>query len=91
MADNSASAKKNFDKFFEICRRFLDVNLHYAGMIPLSNAIRRSIVKRAPISIGQPGSPEAKAFLELAKQMTNAPVNTHDGIRFFHSDVEAKR
>ena len=91
MADGSAAAKKNFDKFFEICRRFLDVNLHYAGMVPLSNAIRRSIVKRAPISIGQPGSPEAKAFLELAKQMTNAPVNTHDGIRFFHSDVEAKR
>ena len=34
MADGTATAKKNFDKFFEICRRFLDVNLHYAGMIP---------------------------------------------------------
>ena len=89
MADGSLSAKKDFDKFFEICRRFLDVNLHYAGMIPLSNAIRRSIVKRAPISTGQPSSPEAKAFLALAKEMTNAPENTHDGIKFFHRDVEA--
>ena len=59
-------------------------------MIPLSNAIRRSIVKRAPIVNGQPSSPEAKAFLALAKEMANAPVNTHDGIRFFKRDVGAK-
>ncbi len=90
MADGSAAAKKNFNKFFEICRRFLDVNLHYAGMIPLSNAIRRSIVKRAPIVNGQPSSPETKAFLALAKEMANAPANTHDGIRFFKRDVGAK-
>ena len=90
MADGSAAAKTNFDKFFEICRRFLDVNLHYAGMIPMSHAIRRSIVKRAPIATGQPSSPEAKAFTALAKKMVNAPLNTHDGIRFFHRHVEAK-
>ena len=88
MAEGSVSAKNNFHKFFEICRRFLDVNLHYAGMIPLSNAIRKSIVKRAPITNSQPSSPEARAFLALAKEMMNAPINTHDGIRFFHRDVE---
>jgi hypothetical protein len=27
--------------------------------------------------------------LTLAKEMMNAPANTHDGIRFFHHDVEA--
>ena len=88
MADGSVEAKNNFDKFFDICRRFLDVNLHYAGMIPLSSAIRRSIVKRTPIVAGQPSSPETKAFLKLAKEMVNAPINTHDGIKFFHRDVE---
>ena len=62
MADGSPSAKKNFGKFFEICRRFLDVNLHYAGMIPLSNAIRRSIVKRAPIATGQPQARKQRRF-----------------------------
>ena len=89
MSEGSAAAKSNFDKFFEICRRFLDVNLHYAGMIPLSHAIRKSIVKRVPIVTGQPSSQEAKAFMALAKEMANSPVNTHDGIRFFHGDVEA--
>ena len=90
MADGAAAAKTNFDKFFEICRRFLDVNLHYAGMIPMSHAIRRSIIKRAPIATGQPSSPEAKAFIALAKKMINAPLNTHDGIRFFHHVLEAE-
>jgi len=89
MADGSAAAKKNFDKFFDICRRFLDVNLHYAGMIPLSNAIRRSIVKRSPIATSMPSSPESMAFQALAKEVMNSPANTHDGIRFFHRDVEA--
>ncbi len=83
MADNSASAKKNFDKFFEICRRFLDVNLHYAGMIPLSNAVRRSVVKRTPIVSAQPGSPEAKAFQEATMKIIKAPQNKQTGIRFF--------
>ena len=83
MADNSTSAKKNFDKFFEICRRFLDVNLHYAGMVPLSNAIRRSIVKRTPIVSAQPSSPEARAFKAAAKEIVKAPQNEPTGIRFF--------
>jgi len=83
MADNSASAKKNFDKFFEICRRFLDVNLHYAGMIPLSNAVRRSVVKRTPIVSAQPSSPEAKAFQAAALKIIKAPQNEQTGIRFF--------
>ena len=89
MADGSTAAKTNFDKFFEICSRFLDVNLYYAGMIPLSNAIRKSIVKREPIVSGQPSSAEAKKFLALAKKMMNAPANTHDGVRFFNHNVEA--
>ena len=67
MADGTAAAKKNFDKFFEICRRFLDVNLHYAGMIPLSNAIRRSIVKRAPISIGPARKPRSQSLFGTGK------------------------
>ncbi len=83
MADNSISARKNFDKFFEICRRFLDVNLHYAGMIPLSNAVRRSVVKRAPIVSAQPLSPEAKAFQSAARAIITAPHNDQAGIRFF--------
>ena len=83
MAENSTSARKNFDKFFEICRRFLDVNLHYAGMVPLSNAIRRSIVKRTPIVSAQPSSPEARAFQAAAKEIVKAPQNEPTGIRFF--------
>ena len=83
MADNSVMAKKNFDKFFEICRRFLDINLHYAGMIPLSNAVRRSIVKRSPIVSAQPQSTEARAFLSAMREIIKTPHNEQTGIRFF--------
>ncbi|NDH26677.1 MAG: MinD/ParA family protein [Rhodobacteraceae bacterium] len=83
MADSKAMAKRSFEKFREIAMRFLDVNLHYAGMVPLSNAIRRSIVKRTPIVSAQPGSPEARAFQAAAKEIVKAPQNEPTGIRFF--------
>ena len=89
MADSGPSARKNFEKFFHICTRFLDVKLHYAGMIPLSNAIRKSVVKRSPILVSQPSSPEANAFLALTKEFNRAPRNVQKGIRFFSRDIMA--
>ena len=90
MAENASLAKQNFNKFLHVCKQFLDVNLHYAGMIPVSSAIRRSIVKRSPITVSQPSSKEAKAFTGIAEEIMDAPVNQHDGIRFCHSDAEIK-
>jgi len=87
MADSARAAEQNFNKFSEICRRFLDVQLDYVGMIPLSGAIRKSIVSRKPISAAQPASPEAKAFLNLARKMVQAQQNTPSGIRFFEPEA----
>ena len=86
MANSASSAQQNFKKFSEICNRFLDVKLTYAGMVPQSNAIRRSIVKRKPITIGMPSSPEAKLFTDLANKIPSLPHNEHDGITFFSKD-----
>ena len=69
MADNKSIAKKSFEKFRDIAMRFLDINLHYTGMIPLSNAIRRSIIKRKPIVVDQPDAPETGSFNKIAKSL----------------------
>ena len=58
-------------------------------MVPLSNAIRKSVVKRSPIMVSQPSSPEANAFLALTKEFTRAPRNDQSGIRFFSQDIMA--
>ena len=53
MADNAKMAETNFYKFRDITMRFLDIKLHYVGMVPQSSVIRRSIVQRKPISISR--------------------------------------
>ena len=85
MAEDESDARRNFDKFFEICRRFLDVNLHYAGMVPLSHAIRKSIVSRQPIVSTHPQSAEARAFAAIAESLQHAPDESASCDSFFLS------
>ena len=84
MADNEKTAESNFNKFRDITMRFLDIKLHYVGMVPQSPVIRRSIVQRKPISISQPKSPLAKAYETLALRMMKTSHSRHEGVKFFN-------
>ena len=84
MADNAKTAESNFNKFRDITMRFLDIKLHYVGMVPQSPTIRRSIVQRKPISISQPKSPLAKAYETLALKMMKTSHSRHEGVKFFN-------
>ena len=83
MAENSKTAEANFKKFRDIAMRFLDVKLHYAGMIPQSTAIRQSIIKRKPISVSQPKSSLAENYETLARHLMRASKSEHDAVKFF--------
>jgi flagellar biosynthesis protein FlhG len=83
MAENSKTAEANFKKFRDIAMRFLDVKLHYAGMIPQSTAIRQSIIQRKPISVSQPKSSLAENYESLARRLMKTQKSTHDAVKFF--------
>jgi flagellar biosynthesis protein FlhG len=83
MAENSKAAETNFKKFRDIVMRFLDVKLHYVGMIPQSTAIRQSIIQRKPISLSQPKSALAENYTHLARQLMNTKKSTHDAVKIF--------
>ena len=83
MAENSKTAEANFKKFRDIAMRFLDIKLHYAGMIPQSTAIRQSIIKRKPISVSQPKSSLAENYESLARHLMKTPKSAHDAVKFF--------
>jgi len=84
MADNAKTAEINFLKFRDITMRFLDIKLHYVGMVPQSSAIRRSIVQRKPICLSQPKSTLAKAYETVALKLMKTPHSHHDGVKFFN-------
>ena len=83
MAENSKTAEANFKKFRDIAMRFLDVKLHYVGMIPQSTAIRQSIIQRKPISVSQPKSSLAENYESLARHLMKTQKSTHDAVKFF--------
>ena len=84
MADNAKIAEMNYNKFRDITMRFLDINLHYVGMVPQSTVIRQSIVQRKPISISQPKSQLAKAYETLALRVMKTSQSRHGGVKFFN-------
>ena len=85
MARSEAEAKAHFEKFEATTTRFLDVILTYAGHLPLSERMRRSVVTRRPISMDQADLPENLALMQISKSVLSAPINNHGGIRFFSS------
>ena len=85
MARSAKEAAEHFEKFRATATRFLDVNLTYAGHLPLSERIRRSVVARRPISMDQPELPENQSLMQISKSVLASTMNDHGGIRFFSS------
>ena len=83
MARNASEARAHFDKFNATVGRFLDVNLKFAGHLPLSDRMRRAIVQRRPIGMESGQLPENRSFMAMSKAVLESPKNLHAGIRFF--------
>jgi flagellar biosynthesis protein FlhG len=89
MARNASEARAHFDKFNATVGRFLDVNLKFAGHLPLSDRMRRAIVQRRPIGMESGQLPENRSFMAMSKAVLESPKNLHAGIRFFSENEAA--
>ena len=83
MADNKSVAKSSFEKFRDIAMRFLDVNLHYAGMIPHSKEIKHAVARRRPVTIDKPNTLVSASFGEIGKRLLKMPIVKTEGLKFF--------
>ena len=83
MASSVSEAQRHFEKFRDTATRFLDVSISYAGHLPLSERMRKSVVQRKPVSMEPAELPENQAFMKISKAILETPANSHGGIRFF--------
>ena len=83
MASSVSEAKRHFEKFRDTATRFLDVSISYAGHLPQSERMRKSVVQRKPVSMEPAELPENQAFMKISKAILETPANSHGGIRFF--------
>jgi len=63
--------------------RFLDVNLHYAGMIPHSKEIKHAVARRKPVTVDKPNALVSASFSEVAKRLQSLPITKNEGLKFF--------
>ena len=78
MAKNRADAWKHYKKFRDVAQKFLDIEVRFAGYLPFSLPIRKSVLSRCPIVRSNPQSRETLAFKSLAHGVLLGPANTPD-------------
>ena len=83
MAETKNMAKRSFEKFRDIAMRFLDINLHYAGMIPQSKDIKHAVAQRTPVTISKPESMASTAFRDVSRNLMTVPIPKTNILKFF--------
>jgi flagellar biosynthesis protein FlhG len=57
-----------------VARRFLRLNLHMLGHVPLDPALPQAVKRQEPVVLSHPNSPSARALTRLAgRLLTHAP------------------
>jgi len=74
-----------FAKLCKVTDRYLDVNLQFAGAIPMDDCLRKAVQKQSPVLESFPQSSSAQAFKNLAKTIDRWPVKSRAGgyLEFF--------
>jgi flagellar biosynthesis protein FlhG len=69
MAKDSAEAKAVFARLREVCRRFLDLPVQYAGCIPTDPRVCSAVRRRRPFVLEYPLAPASAGIGQLAHRM----------------------
>jgi len=86
MLRDPEAGRRLMQKLVSVCTHYLpDVVLDAAAFIPMDEKLRIAVQKRQPVVTLFPGSPAARAFTELARQMERWTTSDSDlgGIGFF--------
>lgn len=74
MAQSPSHAMALFDKIANVCERFLDVQVSYAGPVPFDPSLRMAIQQQTSVVLSKPFSPSGKALSMLAREVMRWPV-----------------
>lgn len=63
---SSIDGRELFHKLQQVCDRFLDVTLEFAGHVPADDYVRRAVQRQQAVVDAYPSSPAARALKDLA-------------------------
>ncbi len=74
MADSSQQAFTSVNKLSAAARKYLGMQIDYAGHVPLDPNVRNAVLQSQPFSIVSPGCPASRAIHTLAIRITEGYV-----------------
>ncbi|MEQ8231936.1 MAG: MinD/ParA family protein [Gammaproteobacteria bacterium] len=85
MSQDDKQALRLFARLLEVCDRYLDVSIDFAGNIPFDTRVSAAVRRRQCLIEGFPTSPAGQAFKKLAQVTDNwpAPRGASGGVEFF--------
>ncbi|WP_281066797.1 MinD/ParA family protein [methane-oxidizing endosymbiont of Gigantopelta aegis] len=85
MVQSAQQGRNLFAKLCKVTDRYLDVNLQFAGSIPMDESLRKAVQKQTPVVELFPQSQVTMAFKQLAKTINNWPIKSRAGgyLEFF--------
>lgn len=77
---NKKEGEDIFTKLDLVVKKFLNIELHYLGLIPQDNHLQKAVIEQNPLSISYPNAPATRAYEEIANKIlsgSDAPVTSH--------------
>lgn len=69
MCAGSSEAKQVFHRFFSAVNKYVGVDLHYLGFVPLDESMRAAVTLQSPVAMFQDSDPSCQSFIRLAKNL----------------------
>lgn len=85
MSNDEKQALRLFARLLEVCDKYLNVSIDFAGNIPFDTRVSAAVRRRQCLVEGFPKSPAGQAFKKLAQVTDNwpAPRGASGGVEFF--------
>lgn len=74
MVRSDEDGKRTFAKLENVCDRFLNTSLLYAGAIPFDDYVRRAVQKQQAVVDAYPTAKASMAYMELAEVVSTWPI-----------------
>ncbi len=89
MARSEEHGKMLYDKFSNVCEKFLEVSVDYLGTVPFDHDLREAIQKQSPVTLSKPNSASAKAFKRIANDINKwaIPNDATGYLQFFVENI----
>lgn len=80
LSSSVEDAEEVAHRLASVCRRFLRVQVHMLGHVPLDPALPTAVRRQEPVVVSHPNSPSARALIALAERLlSHAPDGTPFG------------